>query len=295
LVIKLATENRSDLVNAGVGGIIISGSVDRITERFCAYEKAFRGFTGRDVSYVLGRKPVVPGTIYENITLEVKNRRAMSVVPESQCVNHTWFLQNNFSVVCYVKKDDGSFTVRSISPGNVSLIVRDPLLYDIYAPIIASIARNSGIYLCKKGNVTKEGGGVEEKYLYAYDLVPSTDISGEAPITVPKINRARNLPACFIEPLRDVDILRLTGQSLENLNCYVRQGCCLDTRNMNDPPAELCQASRGSWNSNTGLCSIEGRSYTAEELLCPPSAVCLTPQPPMSPSSITSKPEIIIE
>jgi hypothetical protein len=292
LVIKLATENRSDLVNAGVGGIIISGSVDRITERFCAYEKAFRGFTGRDVSYVLGRKPVVPGTIYENITLEVKNRRAMSVVPESQCVNHTWFLQNNFSVVCYVKKDDGSFTLRSISPGNVSLIVRDPLLYDIYAPIIASIARNSGIYLCKKGNVTNEAGEVEEKYLYAYDLVPSTDISGEAPITVPKRNRASNLPACFIEPLRDVDILRLTGQSLENLNCYVRQGCCLDTRNMNDPVAELCAARGGSIQSN-GLCSAG--SLTAEQLLCPSTATCPTPQEPRPPSSITSKPEIIIE
>ncbi|MEM4296679.1 MAG: hypothetical protein QXP22_03790 [Candidatus Anstonellales archaeon] len=248
--LNFSANYRDDLVNAGIGGIIISGNLDTIITNFCAYEKSFRTLTGREVSYVLGRKPVVPNeTLYQaERPFEVKNKRSLSSIPQSLCVNASWFYNNNYSVVCYTKSQDNKLIVRSLSPGNATQYFNDTLLYDVYAPIIGSVSRNSGIYTCKYA-YNETGGAVP---LYTYDLVPSTDIFGEAPILVPNDTNV----ACFQEPLRQIDILRLTGQTLENLNCYARKGCCRDTMDIEGDPAKyICENElNGYYNESSGLC-----------------------------------------
>jgi hypothetical protein len=249
--LNFSISKRADLVNSGIGGIVITGDTNSLISNFCPYEKAFRTLTGRDVSYVLGRKPVVNETLFQSERpFEVKNKRSLSSIPSSLCVNSSWFGINQYSIVCYSKStEDLSIVVSSFSPTNLSIILSDQILYDMYAPIIGSVGRNSGIYACKY--ITN---GTTQIPTYTYDLVPSTDFTGEAPMLVPNETGL----ACFKEPIRQIDILRLTGQSLENLNCYARSGCCRDTSEMPGNPAKyICENEfnpAGWYNTTSGLC-----------------------------------------
>ncbi|RME17272.1 MAG: hypothetical protein D6797_02860, partial [Bdellovibrio sp.] len=255
---------REPLVNRGLAGIVVDtgGSTSTILNNFCGFEKSFRALAGRETSYVLGRKQVINGTLYQGSGFDTVNKRNQPVIQSSLCVNSTWLEQKGYSVVCFAKDTQGNPVVKTFSPQDISSSLSDPITYDVYAPIIASLGRSSGIYVCNK----EEG-----IYTYTYDLIPQRDNLGEAPILVipPGTKQdsyfsGNDNAACFKEPLTDAQVLRETGQSLENLNCYVKTGCCKTTSPSDPNPGKTeCEKIGGWYNATSGLCYYSGIDLTS--------------------------------
>ncbi len=150
-----AREYRANLTNMGIAGLILKGDLTKMEDNFCGYGPMFDALSGRHITYALFKKSVVPKPYGTNETpINMFNKVQSTLMPSSLCTSPTWFNETNHSIICYSLDKKGHPVLTTMSPQSIAAKFSTTSVYDVFAPVVASVSKDSGMSICVAGNTT---------------------------------------------------------------------------------------------------------------------------------------------